>query len=129
MDILVVKVILIILNQLILQLFVHHNGVLVPQSHNFSARLYNRIAPLFLADTGSQFFLRDKVGEFGKPLLVWMADPRSKFYKALAKFKYKSLYANVVNDKRCSWYTASISPMIKLIHCIINDQKISIVSI
>lgn len=39
-----------------------------------------------------------------------MADPRSKFYKALAKFKYKSLYANVVNDKRCSWYTASISP-------------------
>lgn len=87
-----------------------HVGVLVPQSHNFSARLYNRIAPLFLADTGSQFFLRDKVGEFGKPLLVWMADPRSKFYKALAKFKYKSLYANVVNDKRCSWYTASISP-------------------
>ncbi|EMG50790.1 Lipase, putative [Candida maltosa Xu316] len=91
-----------------------HVGVSVPQTHNLSVRLYNRLAPMFLADTGSQFFLRDKVGEFSKPLLVWMADPRSKFYKTLAKFKYKSLYANVVNDKRCSWFTASISPSDKV---------------
>ncbi|KAI5951885.1 hypothetical protein KGF54_004960 [Candida jiufengensis] len=86
-----------------------HIGVSNPQTHNFSVRLYNNIAPYFLAITGSQFFLKDKVGEFHKPLLVWMADQNSKFYQALSKFKYKSLYANVVNDKRCSWFTSSIS--------------------
>ncbi|RCK67782.1 hypothetical protein Cantr_03111 [Candida viswanathii] len=87
-----------------------HVGVLVPQSNNFSVGVYNRVAPFFLATTGSQFFLRDKVGEFSKPLLVWMADPRSRFFKTLLRFKYRTLYANVVNDKRCSWYTSSISP-------------------
>ncbi|KAI5959004.1 uncharacterized protein KGF55_005658 [Candida pseudojiufengensis] len=86
-----------------------HIGVSNPQTQNFSVRLYNNIAPFFLAITGSQFFLKDKVGEFNKPLLVWMADHNSKFYQALSNFKYKSLYANVVNDKRCSWFTSSIS--------------------
>lgn len=87
-----------------------HVGILLPQSKNLSVRLYNTIAPFLLANTGAQFFLRDKVGEFNKPLLVWMADPRSIFFKTLLKFKYRNLYANVVNDKRCSWYTSAISP-------------------
>lgn len=86
-----------------------HVGVLKPHTQNLSVRLYNNIAPHFLAITGSQFFLKDKVGEFSKPLLVWMADPNSTFYLALKLFKYKALYANVVNDKRCCWFTSSIS--------------------
>ncbi|KAI5970428.1 hypothetical protein CANMA_000479 [Candida margitis] len=86
-----------------------HVGVSKPHTQNLSVRLYNNIAPHFLAITGSQFFLKDKIGEFNKPLLVWMADPKSAFYLALKSFKYKALYANVVNDKRCSWFTASIS--------------------
>ncbi|CAI5756494.1 unnamed protein product [Candida verbasci] len=86
-----------------------HVGVSNPQTHNLSVRVYNSVAPHFLALTGYQFFLRDKVGQLNKPLLVWMADPNSPFYKSLKNFKYKSLYANVLNDKRCSWFTASIS--------------------
>ncbi|KAG5417367.1 hypothetical protein I9W82_005000 [Candida metapsilosis] len=86
-----------------------HVGVSKPHTQNLSVRLYNNIAPHFLAITGSQFFLKDKVGEFSKPLLVWMADPKSTFYSALKMFKYKALYANVVNDKRCCWFTSSIS--------------------
>ncbi|MDC6272255.1 putative lipase, partial [Acetobacter pasteurianus] len=86
-----------------------HIGVLNPQTHNLSVRIYNYTAPLFLLVTGSQFFLKDKVGKHNKPLLVWMTDPNSKFYQALKNFKYRALYANVVNDKRCSWFTAAIS--------------------
>lgn len=86
-----------------------HVGILLPQSNNLSVRVYNSVAPFLLANTGAQFFLRDKVGEFDKPLLVWMADPRSIFFKTLLKFKYRTLYSNVVNDKRCSWYTSCIS--------------------
>ncbi|ODV97087.1 hypothetical protein PACTADRAFT_1669 [Pachysolen tannophilus NRRL Y-2460] len=44
-----------------------------------------------------------------QPLLLLMANPQSIFYKALKRFKYKSLYANVVNDKRTCWWTAGIS--------------------
>ncbi|CAK9435392.1 uncharacterized protein LODBEIA_P01190 [Lodderomyces beijingensis] len=87
-----------------------HIGVSNPQTHNLSVRIYNKTAPFFLLTTGSQFFLRDHVGTHKKPLIAWMADPNSQFYAALKSFKYRSLYANVVNDKRCSWFTASITP-------------------
>ncbi|RLV95907.1 rRNA methyltransferase 1 mitochondrial [Spathaspora sp. JA1] len=86
-----------------------HVGVLNPIPNNRSIKIYNACAPHFLAITGGQLFLQDRVGEFNKPLLVWMADPRSIFHKSLKLFKYRSLYANVVNDKRTAWYTASIS--------------------
>ncbi|KAI3405707.2 hypothetical protein KGF56_001313 [Candida oxycetoniae] len=86
-----------------------HIGVSNPQTHNLSVRIYNKVAPYMLLITGSQFFLKDKVGKDQKPLIVWMADPKSKFYAILKKFKYRSLYANVLNDKRCSWFTSFIS--------------------
>ncbi|SGZ58055.1 CIC11C00000001113 [Sungouiella intermedia] len=86
-----------------------HVGIVNP-SLSLLARLYNMIGPHTIAETGRQFFLRDKL--YGHddyvPLLQWMSDPASKFYKALEIFENRSLYANAINDRRTSWYSTSI---------------------
>lgn len=78
-----------------------------------SAKIYNFVAPHVLVYTGKQMFLKDKTPATGNdyhlPLLVWMADSRSPFYKALASFHLRSLYANAINDRRTSWYTTYIT--------------------
>lgn len=80
-------------------------------------RVYNYVAPMVLAITGSQLFLKDNTyddpamdkANNRMPLLVWMAEPNSYFYRGLEMFRHRALYANTINDRRCSWYTASIS--------------------
>lgn len=85
-----------------------HVGIMSPLRNNLLIRVFNQLAPYLLAHSGSQMFMTDK--KPGKrPLLVWMAHPRSLFYQALAKFRYRSLYANAVNDKRTCWFTSYIS--------------------
>ncbi|KAK6458001.1 putative serine esterase-domain-containing protein [Scheffersomyces xylosifermentans] len=86
-----------------------HVGVVNPMHRTLSAFMYNNFVPYFLAHSGNQMFLKDKVTNHKKPLLVWMSDPNSYFFKSLSRFKYKTLYANVLNDKRTCWFTASIS--------------------
>lgn len=83
-----------------------HVGVMNPLS-GFKYRMANSLSPYFIGITGAQLFLRDKVR--GRPLLVEMADPRSIFYNSLKQFKKRTLYSNVMNDKRTFWYTAGIS--------------------
>lgn len=84
-----------------------HVGVMNPGT-SWGTRIYNFIGSYYLAHSGAQMFLAD--GKKDRlPLLVWMSDPRSTFIKALKSFKHLSLYANVINDKRTAWYTASIS--------------------
>lgn len=88
-----------------------HVGVVNP-SNSLLSRLFNFAAPYVLGQTGQHFFLKDKklVGnQEYVPLLRWMSDPASKFYKALDLFQTRSLYANTINDRRTSWYTTSIS--------------------
>ncbi|CCE86355.1 Piso0_004839 [Millerozyma farinosa CBS 7064] len=96
-----------------------HVGTIFP-GESWSARLFNAIIPFFLAHTGAQIFMRDRVNirsEYSSsekrnlPLLVWMAERNSVFYKALAVFQNRALYCNVINDKRTSWYTCAISAM------------------
>lgn len=84
-----------------------HVGVLNP-GKSWGTRLYNYCAPFFLAHTGMHIFLTDKKKN-RLPLLVWMSDKRSVFFKALKNFKNLALYSNVINDKRTSWYTSAIS--------------------
>lgn len=43
------------------------------------------------------------------PILAVLADPNAIFIKALAQFKNRSLYANIVNDRTVTYYTAGIS--------------------
>lgn len=87
-----------------------HVGVPHPKSST-AMSIYDAIAPKFLAATGDQIFLRDKVTVDGlsTPILVRLADKKNYFYVALSKFKYRVLYANAINDKRCAYFTASIS--------------------
>lgn len=87
-----------------------HVGVPHPKNSRAMA-IYDAIAPKFLAATGDQIFLRDKVVVDGdsNPILVRLAGIKSIFFIALSKFKYRVLYANAVNDKRCAFFTALIS--------------------
>lgn len=80
------------------------------------SRAFNFVASYFLAYTSRQLFLTDAVkvpaqdpSAPKRPLLLCMADPQLPFYKALALFKTRTLYANVVNDHRTEWYTAGIN--------------------
>lgn len=86
-----------------------HVGVYAP-GKNVAVRLYNAIVPLVLGSSGKQMFLKDKPKFSGElPLILSMSLENSIFYKALQEFQTKSLYANVINDKRTAWWTSGIS--------------------
>jgi hypothetical protein len=59
--------------------------------------------------SGRQLFSVDKFRDTDRPLLAVLADPESIFIQGLAQFKHRSLYANVVNDRTVTYYTAGIS--------------------
>jgi hypothetical protein len=59
--------------------------------------------------SGSQLFTIDSFRETGRPLLSILADSNSIFIQALAKFKHRSLYTNIINDRSAVYYTTSIS--------------------
>ncbi|PWY90187.1 lipase/serine esterase [Aspergillus heteromorphus CBS 117.55] len=71
--------------------------------------LWNNVGPLTISTSGKQLFLIDSFRDSGKPLLSVLADPESIFIKALEKFRHRSLYANVVNDRSTIYYTTSLS--------------------
>ncbi|OWB85885.1 hypothetical protein B5S33_g4560 [[Candida] boidinii] len=94
-----------------------HVGVLTP-GDGISVRAFNWLVPHLLGNSGKQMFLKDKVkfnpvlnGELKEdiPLLLLMSDKNSIFYKSLQNFENKSLYSNIVNDKRTCWWTSGIS--------------------
>jgi hypothetical protein len=59
--------------------------------------------------SGRQLFGIDKFRDTGRSVLSILADPNSIFIKGLAQFQHRSLYANVVNDRTVTYYTAGIS--------------------
>ncbi|GCF00080.1 hypothetical protein ZYGM_002227 [Zygosaccharomyces mellis] len=90
-----------------------HVGVLAP-GKNFAVNVFNRVVPWLLGNSGKQMFLKDSVRNHGlrakeEPLIYLMSHEDSVFFKALQSFKNKTLYANVINDKRTAWWTAGIS--------------------
>lgn len=62
-----------------------------------------------MSTSGRQLFAIDKFRDTGRPILSILANPESIFIKALAQFKHRSLYANIVNDRTVTYYTAGIS--------------------
>lgn len=62
-----------------------------------------------LSKSGRQLFIIDKFRDTGRPLLAVLADPDSIFIKGLARFKRRTLYANIVNDRSAVYYTTGIS--------------------
>lgn len=108
-----------------------HVGVLNPGS-GISCRIFNKFTPYFLAHSGAQLFLKDtKNISFANnanknllPLVVWMADPNSVFFQALASFKYRALYSNIINDKRTCWYTSAIEARDPFLSMVNQDPSI-----
>ncbi|KAF2102739.1 lipase/serine esteras-like protein [Rhizodiscina lignyota] len=85
-----------------------HLGVRTPLV-GYHNHLWNVLGARMLSMSGRQLFLTDKFRDTGRPLLSVLADPDSIFIRALSRFRNRSLYANIVNDRSAVYYTTSIS--------------------
>lgn len=68
----------------------------------------------------------DEFRDTKRPLLSVLTDKDSIFVRGLAKFKHRSLYSNIVNDRSAVHYTTAISridPFVKLDEIKINYLK------
>jgi hypothetical protein len=102
-----------------------HLGVRTPLL-GFHNHIWNVVGARTLSTSGRQLFTIDRFRDTGRPLLSVIADPDSIFIKALAKFKHRSLYANIVNDRSAVYYTTGISridPFVNLNRVKINYLK------
>lgn len=72
-----------------------------------SERAFNFIGSWSMARTSRQAFLRDKYTASGTPLFKHMTDESSTFVAAMRLFSKRALYANILNDRRCDYYTAA----------------------
>ncbi|VUC34697.1 unnamed protein product [Clonostachys rosea] len=84
-----------------------HLGVRTPLKgwHN---HIWNVLGARTLSMSGRQLFTIDDFRGTGRPLLSVLADPNSIFTSGLRKFKRRTLYNNVVNDKSAVYYTTGI---------------------
>lgn len=85
-----------------------HLGVRTPTA-GWKGDFWNSMGSRTLSTSGQQMFLIDDFRETGRPLLAVMADANSAFIKGLEKFKNKSVYANIINDRSVPFYTSGIS--------------------
>lgn len=85
-----------------------HLGVRSPLlgPHNY---LWNVLGARTLSTSGRQLFTVDSFRDTGRPLLTVMADPSSVFIRGLAKFKHRTLYCNIINDRSVVYYTSCIT--------------------
>jgi hypothetical protein len=85
-----------------------HLGVRTPLK-GYHNHVWNVLGARTLSMSGRQLFTIDNFRQTGRPLLSVLADPDSIFIKGLAKFKRRTLYANIVNDRSAVYYTTGIS--------------------
>ncbi|SLM41011.1 Domain of unknown function DUF676, lipase-like [Lasallia pustulata] len=85
-----------------------HLGVRTP-ALGFISKVWNAFGSRTISTSGAQLFTIDSFRSTNRPLLAVMADPNSIFMHALAAFKHKVLYANIVNDRSAVYYTCAIS--------------------
>jgi hypothetical protein len=83
-------------------------GVRTPL-RGWANHVWNVLGARTLSLSGRQLFCIDKFRDTGKPLLAVLADPKSIFMQGLAKFKRRTLYANIINDRSAVYYTTGIS--------------------
>jgi len=72
-------------------------------------RVWNILGSRTLSTSGRQLFTIDTFRDTNRPLLSVLADPSSIFILALAQFKHRVLYANIINDRSAPYYTTCIS--------------------
>ncbi|EFQ97145.1 hypothetical protein MGYG_00188 [Nannizzia gypsea CBS 118893] len=83
-----------------------HVGVRSPAR---TSHFWNVLGARCVSTSGRQLFMIDSFHDTGKPLLSILATPGSIFMLALAKFRYRTLYANAINDLSAVYYTTAIS--------------------
>ncbi|KAL7623288.1 hypothetical protein AAE478_006969 [Parahypoxylon ruwenzoriense] len=85
-----------------------HLGVRTPLRgwHN---HIWNVLGARTLSMSGRQLFIIDDYRDTGRPLLEILADPESIFMSGLRRFKRRTLYTNVVNDRSAVYYTTGIA--------------------
>lgn len=59
--------------------------------------------------SGRQLFTIDNFRDTSRPLLAVLADPDSIFIRGLSKFKRRTLYTNIINDRTAVHYTTGIT--------------------
>jgi hypothetical protein len=72
-------------------------------------QLFNVLGARTLSKSGHQLFTIDNFRGTGRPLLAILADPKSIFMQGLAKFKRRTLYTNITNDRTAVHYTTGIT--------------------
>ncbi|KAL4879683.1 putative serine esterase-domain-containing protein [Aspergillus karnatakaensis] len=70
---------------------------------------FNGLGSRTISTSGKQLFLTDVFRDSEKPLLSVLADPDSIFIQALKKFKHRTVYGNVINDRTTPFYTTILT--------------------
>lgn len=84
-----------------------HLGVRAPLTGTAS-RVWNVLGARTLSTSGQQMFLIDNFRDSNRPLLAILADPNSIFIRGLSRFRNRTLYANIINDRSVPYYTSAI---------------------
>ncbi|KAI0390855.1 DUF676-domain-containing protein [Xylariaceae sp. FL0594] len=85
-----------------------HLGVRMPL-RGWVDNVFNVLGARLLSESGRQLFIVDKFRDTGRPLLSVMTEPRSIFVTGLRKFKRRTLYGNVANDRSVNLFTSMMS--------------------
>ncbi|KAK4864451.1 hypothetical protein LT330_009714 [Penicillium expansum] len=85
-----------------------HVGVRAPLK-GYKDQIFNVLGSRTLSASGRQMWLIDSFRDTGRPLLGVLADPESIFIAGLKKFRQRSVYANIVNDRSVTFYTSGLS--------------------
>lgn len=85
-----------------------HVGVRAPLK-GYKDQIFNVLGPRTISASGRQMWLIDSFRDTGRPLLSVLADPESIFITGLKKFRKRSVYANIVNDRSVLFYTSGLS--------------------
>lgn len=85
-----------------------HVGVRTPLK-GIRSHIWNGLGARTISMSGQQLFLIDEFRDTGRPLLSVLADPESIFVQGLKKFRNRSVYANIVNDRSVVFYTSALS--------------------
>ncbi|KAF5986483.1 lipase serine esterase [Fusarium coicis] len=85
-----------------------HLGVRTPLKGWLNS-VWNVFGARTLSMSGRQLFTIDKFRDTNRPILAVLADPDSIFMSALKKFKRRTLYTNIVNDRSVAHYTSAIA--------------------
>ncbi|CVL09028.1 related to lipase/serine esterase [Fusarium mangiferae] len=87
---------------------ISHLGVRTPLK-GWLNNVRNVLGARTLSMSGRQLFTIDKFRDTNRPLLAVLADPDSMFMSGLKKFKRRTLYTNIANDRSVLHYTSAIT--------------------